>query len=49
MFLDQRSKTPTKKIAARVAAHLKQKNLRPELVLTAIAEKGAAGPNKMRS
>jgi hypothetical protein len=47
MFLDQR--TPAKKIAAQVAAHLKQKNLEAELVLTAIAEKGAAGPNKTRS
>ena len=49
MFLDQRSKTPANKIAAQVAAHLKQKNLGAELVLTAIAEKGAAGPNKTRS
>jgi len=49
MFLDQRSKTPAKKIAAQVAAHLKQKNLGAELVLTAIAKKGAAGPNKTRS
>ena len=49
MFLDQRSKTPAKKNAAQVAAHLKQKNLEAELVLTAIAEKGAAGPNKTRS
>jgi homoserine kinase len=49
MFLDQRSKTPAKKIAAQVAAHLKQKNLEAELVLTAIAKKGAAGPNKTRN
>jgi homoserine kinase len=42
IFLDPRSKTPSKKIAARVAAHLKQKRLPADLLLTAIAERGAA-------
>jgi homoserine kinase len=48
MFLDPRSKTSAKKIAAQVAAHLQDNNLAAELLLTAIAEKGAAGPNKTR-
>ena len=42
MFLDPRSAKPTKKIAANVAAYLKQRNLSAELLLTTIAEKGAA-------
>ncbi|MGC2194148.1 MAG: homoserine kinase, partial [Terriglobales bacterium] len=42
IFLDPRSKTPAKKIAARVAAHLDRKHLPAELLLTAIADKGAA-------
>ena len=46
VFLDPRGKTSTKKIAAKVAAHLKHKNLVAELLLTAIAEKGAAGPKR---
>jgi homoserine kinase len=46
MFLDPRSKTSAKKIATKVAAHLKDKNLVAELLLSAIAETGAAGPNK---
>jgi homoserine kinase len=41
IFLDPRGKVPNKKIAARVAAYLKQKGLPAELLLTAIAEKGA--------
>jgi len=41
IFLDPRGKAPTKKIAAQVAAYLKQNNLRAELLLTAITEKGA--------
>lgn len=41
IFLDPRGKVPNKKIAARVAAYLKQKDLPAELLLTAIAEKGA--------
>src|SRR5579864_5321619 len=49
VFLDPRSKTPGKKVAAKVAAYLAQKKLLAELFLTAIAEKGAAGPNKTRS
>ena len=48
MFLDPRSKTSAKKIAAQVAAHLNQKSLSAELLLTAIAETGAAGPNETR-
>jgi homoserine kinase len=43
IFLDHRSKIPAKKIAAQVAAHLDQKQLSAELLLTAIADKGAAG------
>lgn len=42
IFLDPHAKTPAKKIAALVAAHFDQKNLKAELFLTAIAEKGAA-------
>jgi homoserine kinase len=41
MFLDPQAKVPGKKIAAQVAAHLNQKQLAAELLLTAIAEKGA--------
>ena len=48
MFLDPTSKTPAKKIAARVAAHLQQKNLSAELLLTAIAGKGASAAYKTR-
>jgi homoserine kinase len=48
MFLDPRGKTSVKKIAAKVAAHLKDNNLAAELLLTAIARKGAAGAHKMR-
>jgi homoserine kinase len=42
IFLDPGARTPAKKIAARVAAHLKEKRLSAEVLLTAIAEKGAA-------
>jgi homoserine kinase len=42
IFLDPRSKTAAKKIAARVAAHLTKKDLRAELMFTTIAAKGAA-------
>ena len=42
MFLDPRSRLPGKKIAVQVAAHLRRKNLSAELLLTTIAEKGAA-------
>lgn len=42
IFLDPGSKAPTRKIAARVAAYLKHKHLSAELLLTAIAERGAA-------
>ena len=42
MFLDPGSRIASKKIAARVAAHLREENLSAELLLTAIAEKGAA-------
>ena len=42
VFLDPRVKTPAKKIAAQVAAHFDKKNLKAELFLTTIAEKGAA-------
>ncbi len=42
MFLDPRSRMPVKKIAAHVAAHLLQRNLSAELLLTAIAERGGA-------
>ena len=46
LFLDPLSRAPAKNIAAKVAAHLKQKNLSAELLLTAIAEKGAAATRK---
>jgi homoserine kinase len=42
MFLDPNGKMSAKKIAVRVAAHLKQRQLPAELLVTAIAEKGAA-------
>jgi homoserine kinase len=48
MFLDPTSKTPANKIAARVAARLQQKNLSAELLLTAIAGKGASAAYKTR-
>jgi len=41
MFLDPHGKVPAKKIAAQVAAHLAKKRLAAELLITAIAEKGA--------
>lgn len=46
IFLDPRKKVPAKKIAARVAAHLTQKNLTAELLFTKIAAKGAAASAK---
>ena len=46
IFLDPRAKTPAKKIAAHVAAHLNQKHLPAELLLTAIAERGAASTRR---
>jgi homoserine kinase len=46
IFLDSRKKIATKKIAARVAAHLAQKNLEAELIFTKIAAKGAAASAK---
>jgi homoserine kinase len=46
IFLDPRAKTPGKKIAAHVAAHLNQKHLPAELLLTAIAERGAASTRR---
>ena len=42
IFVDPRKKIAAKKIAARVAAHLTQKNLTAELLFTTIAAKGAA-------
>jgi homoserine kinase len=42
VFLDPRSKATSRKIAALVAAYLKHKHLFAELLLTAIAETGAA-------
>lgn len=48
IFLDPAGKAPLKKIAARVAAHLHQKNLSAELLLTAIAGKGASAAFKTR-
>jgi homoserine kinase len=42
IFLDPRVKTPAKKIAAQVAAHLHRKRLTAELLLTTIAELGAS-------
>jgi homoserine kinase len=41
MFLDPKAKLPAKKLAARVAAHFKDKGLSAELLLTSIAAKGA--------
>ena len=41
IFLDSHGRVPAKKIAAQVAAHLKKKQLSAELLLTAIAERGA--------
>ncbi len=46
IFLDPGSKTPAKKIAAKVAAYLKEKDLEAELFLTAIADQGAAASRK---
>jgi homoserine kinase len=46
IFLDPRSKQPPKRIAAKVAAYLKTKNLSAELFLTTIASKGAAVSRK---
>jgi homoserine kinase len=46
IFLDPRHKEPAKKIAARVAAYLKSRNLTAELFLTTIAGKGAAASRK---
>jgi homoserine kinase len=40
IFLDSRAKVTVKKIAARVAEHLKQERLSAELLTTAIAERG---------
>jgi len=42
MFLDPHGKIPAKKIAARVAAHLQQKQLPAELLVTSIARTGGA-------
>ena len=49
MFLDARGQKSPKKIAAHVAAYLKQRNLSAELLLTTIAEKGAAVTRSPRS
>jgi hypothetical protein len=49
MFLDPRGQKSPKKIAAHVAAYLKQTNLSAELLLTTIAEKGAAVTRSPRS
>ncbi len=46
LFLDPRSQAPANKMTAKVAAHLKHKNLSAELLLTTIAEKGAAMTRK---
>jgi homoserine kinase len=46
MFLSPRSQAVSKKIAAKVAAHLRKKKLSAELLLTAIAEKGAAASRR---
>jgi homoserine kinase len=48
VFLDPDARVPAKKIAAQVAAHLKRKQLSAELLLTAIAEKGAAASRSSR-
>jgi homoserine kinase len=46
IFLNPGTKTPAKKIAAKVATYLKEKDLEAELFLTAIADKGAAASRK---
>jgi homoserine kinase len=46
IFLDPGSATPAKRIAANVAAYLKEKDLEAELFLTAIADQGAAASRK---
>ena len=46
IFLDPRSKVSPKRIAAKVAAYLKAKDLSAELFLTTIASKGAAASRK---
>ena len=46
IFLDPRSRIAAKKIAARVAAHVAQKNLTTELLFTSIAAKGAGASVK---
>jgi homoserine kinase len=46
IFLDPGSGTPAKRIAAKVAAYLKEKHLEAELFLTAMADKGAAASRK---
>jgi homoserine kinase len=48
IFLDPYGRVPAKKIAVRVAAHLKRKELFAELLLTAIAEKGASASSSSR-
>jgi homoserine kinase len=48
IFLDPGSKTPAKKIAASVAAHLKEKHLPAEIFLTTIAAKGAAASRRTK-
>jgi homoserine kinase len=42
MFLDPRTKVSAKKIAAKVAAHLQQKRLSAELIVTEVAGRGGA-------
>jgi homoserine kinase len=49
IFLNPAARTGVKKIAARVAAHLRQKQLSAELLVTAIAKKGAAASRSTRS
>ena len=48
VFLDPDCRTAVKKIAAQVAAYLQGKNLTAELLITSIAEKGAAATCKRR-
>jgi homoserine kinase len=48
IFLDPGSKTPAKKIAARVAAYLEGRHLPAELFLTTIADKGAAASRRAK-
>ena len=48
IFLDPRSPTPAKEIAARVAAQLEQKKLSAELFLTTIAQRGARGTRTLK-